>query len=161
MENEDFRLITHLDREFKCFRDGRVFIKRTNWRECTAIKPSYGSNYAYRIVSIPQDIRLHRLLGKAFLGLNIEDKKQMIDHIDGNGLNNSFENLRIVTNQENTKNYHTNIKSVQERYGKFRARIGKDGKSIISPTFDTTEEALNWRREKEIELGYMTRAVGI
>jgi hypothetical protein len=160
MENEDFRIITHLDREFKCFRDGRVFIKRTNWRECTAIKKAYGSNYAYRIVDIPNSVKLHRILGKAFLGLNIEDKKQMIDHIDGNGLNNSFENLRIVTNQENAKNYHTEIKAVQERNGKFRSRIGGGGK-IKSPTFDTKEEALNWRREKEIELGYMTRANGI
>lgn len=43
----------------------------------------------------------HRL---AWLYVNGEMPLEQIDHIDGDGLNNSIKNLRVVSNQENNKN---------------------------------------------------------
>lgn len=42
--------------------------------------------------------RLHRVI------LGIEDPNILIDHIDRNGLNNTRDNLRVVTNSENKRN---------------------------------------------------------
>lgn len=45
--------------------------------------------------------KAHRVIWKMVTG---EDPKDMIDHIDGDPSNNRFENLRICTNQENSRN---------------------------------------------------------
>ena len=37
----------------------------------------------------------HRIIGHAFLNLNVDDLKQQVDHVDGNRINN---NIRNTTN---------------------------------------------------------------
>ena len=44
-------------------------------------------------------IKMHSLI----LGMN---KGEIVDHIDGNGLNNCKNNLRVVTNRQNCANHH-------------------------------------------------------
>lgn len=51
-------------------------------------------------------VRAHRLVYEAFYG-KIPDGMQ-INHIDGNKLNNSINNLETVTNQENTQHAYDN-----------------------------------------------------
>ena len=45
-------------------------------------------------------VRMHRLL----LGLSVLESKMQADHIDGNSLNNTMSNLRVVTNSQNQMN---------------------------------------------------------
>lgn len=95
----------------------------------------------YKINKI--EYRHHRIVAYAFLGLDIEDKKSMIDHINGIRDDNRLENLRIVNNQQNNFNRH-NAKGYQERLnGKFMARITINKKTIHLGYFDTEEEARN------------------
>lgn len=53
-------------------------------------------------------VRIHRLVAEAFIE-NINNKP-IIDHIDGNKLNNNASNLRWVTNSENIMNENTHNK---------------------------------------------------
>lgn len=46
-----------------------------------------------------KSFKVHRLVGMAFIPNN--DNKPFINHIDGNPLNNRFDNLEWVTNREN------------------------------------------------------------
>ena len=68
--------------------------------------------------------------------------ENMIDHIDGNPLNNRIENLRIVTNQQNqfnrkqAKGYYWN-----KQYKKWIAQIIIDRKNKYLGYFENEEEA--------------------
>lgn len=58
-----------------------------------------------------QKIQFHRQL------LNLNDKKLVVDHINGNGLDNRFENLRICTPAENTRNQKIRPKGLSKYKG--------------------------------------------
>jgi hypothetical protein len=102
-------------------------------------------------------IKAHRLLAKTFLGLDIENRTKIIDHLDGNGLNNSFENLRIVSFRDNSRNMK-GIKGYWKSGNSYTSRITNNYGIFNQKTFKTIELALEWRRSKELEYGYLTRA---
>lgn len=85
-----------------------------------------------------------------------------IDHIDGNGLNNKLSNLRDVSTQDNLKNqamYVNNTSGVVGIYWtkasqKWVARIPHNGKLKYLGSFDDKLEAINARKQAEIEYGY-------
>ena len=43
-----------------------------------------------------------RLVASAFLDLDLTDKKLVVDHIDNDSMNDSVENLQIISNRENS-----------------------------------------------------------
>lgn len=78
-------------------------------------------------------------------------KGRVVDHIDGNPLNNSRSNLRICTQRQNAKNKH-NVSNVQPLNGRWRARICHDYQQIHLGMFDTKEEAEAAVMQKKREL---------
>lgn len=84
----------------------------------------------------------HRIIAYTYLGLDLENQKQQIDHQDGNKLNNSLDNLRVVTHQQNqwnqtkAKGYYFNKASQ-----KWKAQINLNNKNIYLGLFNTESEA--------------------
>ncbi len=95
--------------------------------------------------------RLHRLI----TGVS-ED--MVVDHINGNGLDNRRCNLRVVTRQQNSWNRVNPSTSatgvagvVPYGNGRFKAHLYCNGRYIYLGIFDTLEEAVQARREAERE----------
>ena len=92
--------------------------------------------------------------------MHVSDPKVMVDHKDGNGLNNQRSNLRICTNGQNKqngtvyKNSKTGFRGVTYRkdLNKFRSKISFNGKEIHLGYFDTALEAAQVRDRKALEL---------
>ena len=99
------------------------------------------------------NIKLHRFILNVKLG-------QMVDHIDGNPLNNRRNNIRICTCSENgmnrKKNVGTRYKGIKKLTGKrkkyFGARIQKQGTHYFLGCFATEKEAAKAYDEKAIQL---------
>ena len=91
--------------------------------------------------------RLHRLVWIYHNG-DIPDK-MLVDHIDGNPLNNKIENLRLSTNSQNICNSKipsTNTSGVKgvhwdKSNNKWRAQMKINHKTKNLGSFDTIEEA--------------------
>jgi len=131
--------------EIRCYKNGVVerCFKRKGWK----IVENIGNNKGYNHIKINKKMILrHRIIAYCFLGLqNIVGTNKgidLIDHIDGDKLNNSVENLRITNqsgnqrNRKNTKGYYFN-----KKMNKYRAQINVNGKHINLGDFDTKEEA--------------------
>jgi len=85
---------------------------------------------------------LHRVI------LDVVDRSLVVDHINGNGLDNRRENLRVCTQKENCRNRRkhkvgtSKYKGVSMRTnGMYRSRIRKDGKLYHLGDFSTEQEA--------------------
>ena len=94
----------------------------------------------YLQIRLDKKYRIHRIIGYAFLDLDINDRNQYIDHINGIRNDNSIENLRIVSKQQNDWNKHkeNKIRKINNRY---YPRIMVNRKEISLGGFDTEEEA--------------------
>ena len=169
MENEDYRIIEFRNQTFQCFRNGKVYRQmKAGWKPVgTTPKLACLDNYYYRIRTTAtngksKETKLHRLLAMVFLGLDIDDKTSVIDHIDGNGLNNDLTNLRVCTMKDNARNWK-NVKgvSIDKKTNYFKSSVmNNDGKRLYFSNRDY-ETVLRWRQAKEIEFGYLTRSIGI
>lgn len=89
--------------------------------------------------------------------LSVEDKDKRVDHINHETTNNTRDNLRIVTNSENTMNRNINSNNTSGVTGvnfekssrKWIARIQVDGKRIRLGYFAHFEDAVKARKEAE------------
>lgn len=79
------------------------------------------------------------------------------DHIDGNTLNNVRDNIRFITQQNNTRNRKLKSENKSGRVGvtwskrdnKWRARIKTDGKETYLGSFAKIEDAIKSREDAE------------
>ena len=96
----------------------------------------------YKVIEIKhKPYLIHRIVAFAFLGLDINNVNQIVDHIDRNKLNNNLTNLRIVTSQEN--NFNTNARGYRwnEKVKKFISYIRYNKKLIYLGCYDNEDKA--------------------
>lgn len=105
---------------------GRIRHKEKN----NLLKPSITCGY-YKIRlsnnGLVKDYMIHQLVYQIFKG-NYNKSKYIVDHIDGNKLNNDINNLRLLTNSENANAalYETKTNSSAKKV----AQYTKDGEFI-------------------------------
>jgi hypothetical protein len=101
--------------------------------------------YAYAMVSGRRQVMMHRFLMRA-------PKGKVVDHIDGNSLNNCRFNLRICTHQQNAANKwgplsasgYVGVRQVRE---KWEAHFTHKGVPYYLGCFDSAAEAARVRDE--------------
>lgn len=100
----------------------------------------------YRVIKINGKLYYaHRL---AWMYIYGRWPKELIDHIDGNGLNNKMSNLRELTNAQNIqatlklpKHNTSGFRGVIYHKGKWRAGISINNRRVEIGYFDSPEEA--------------------
>jgi len=107
------------------------------------LKPSILPNGYFAVVLCIYGKRkqfyVHQLVAMAFLGHSPCLFKLVVDHIDNNKLNNKSNNLRLITNRENSNQKHLNCSSkyvgVRKSGKKWRADIRINKIKVALGTF--------------------------
>lgn len=99
------------------------------------------------------NIRMHRII------MGVTDKNILVDHRDGNGLNNCRSNLRICTQAQNVRNMRnlkrsstSKYKGVRWKSGKYEASVEMYEKCYYCGRFTNEEEAALAYNKKASEL---------
>lgn len=143
----------------KVFRIAKLTWKR-NIKPCKPREIKDINNYGYIQVSFQgRPFGLHRII---FLLMTGSFPANDVDHIDGDRLNNKWENLREVARCENLRNigikssnstgYHG--VSFRKDTGKFTVYIDFDGVRYRGGSFTDLKDAVNKRREMETSFGF-------
>lgn len=139
--NETARIKVDLDKveELKQF---KIYIRKQ------------GGDTWYAAISINgKKVLLHRYL----MGMHEEECsiKKVVDHINGDKLDDRIQNLRVCEHKDNMKNIRKGNKVIgvfQLKNGKWAARIMHNYKGMHLGYFDTEQEAIIARLTKEFEL---------
>ena len=140
-----FKIIELHNNTLKVFEDGKVLVLgkyKPNKDEYYEKKCSNVRGYLQLHLNHKNKEKLyfvHRLVAYAFLNLDLENPKQLIDHQDRNPSNNFVSNLRIVTHQQNM--FNMNVKGYRKQGNKWRARIQIGKKNKHLGYFDNEEDA--------------------
>ena len=125
-----------------CFTNGHIYrvMANGNMEYCNSTKVENG----YLKLSCKYKKYLHhRIIGYAFLGLDIENTTSQIDHINHIRYDNRVENLRIVTNQQNQFNNIGKGYKWHKKANKWQARIRVNNKDIHLGMYDNEIDARN------------------
>ena len=106
-------------------------------------------------------LRLHRVVWALHYG---EWPAGEVDHIDGNRLNNSIGNLRMVSASENHRNQKRSINNTSGHLGvcwhkptsKWKVCLNHKGRQKHIGYYNTLEAAVEARRAANIKYGYHT-----
>ncbi|WP_324710403.1 HNH endonuclease signature motif containing protein [Pseudomonas citronellolis] len=117
----------------------------------------------YLVITIARRrMQAHRL---AWLYVHGEEPAGVIDHLDGDALNNRIVNLRVVPQATNTKNNKVSMNNtsghpgvyLNKRTGRWYAQIWDSMKCIHLGNFTDKADAVAARKLAEGQLGYVVR----
>lgn len=123
----------------------RALIDEEDYYKVVKYKWYFSKGYACTTVrdNKKHNIRMHNLI----MNFDPNNSDKIVDHIDGNTLNNQKSNLRIATKKQNStnkskcKNCKSGFKGVDFIIGKFRASLSDNRNHIHLGLFSTAEEA--------------------
>lgn len=122
----------------KCYYKGRV------------LKLSVDGN-GYYLINLSKEgkrkaIKVHQLVAMAFLGHKPNGMDRVVDHVNGDKLNNNVSNLQLTTNRENTSKDRVGSSkfigvSWHKQMKKWRVEIRINGPKVFLGLFHNEEEA--------------------
>lgn len=124
-------------------------LNESRWSLTTTGYPRRG---AITVGGAKREPRLHRVVVERILGRKL-DRKEEIDHINGNPLDNRRQNLRVATHRENLRNQQNRRKGISQYVGvaqcqgRWRAYLVLDNRQHHVGVFSTKEEAA-WMRDQ-------------
>ena len=137
----------------------RVRLKNRDMRHAGHIN-IYDNGKHYLIIGLyGNSYRAHRL---AYIFMEGFAPPDQIDHIDGDGLNNKWSNLRIANSLENAKNRRLRSDNTSgyigvswnKRKKKWGAYIKNSGKSVTIGLFANIQDAVDARERESIKYGF-------
>lgn len=119
----------------------------------------HGGKWSKYVCATDRKTRLHRFL------LDLEDPTLIVDHINGDGLDNRRENIRVCTRAENNKNMRKRKDNVSgcagvyldKETGLYCAKIQEGGKVHFLGRFDRLDQANIAYRAAAKVLGFSER----
>jgi hypothetical protein len=140
----EFRDIELFNRKLRVYSNGDILVRRKNRDEYYAKK--YDIRMGYRYLQLTHEkkqksYKVHRIVAFAYLDLDIDNPKILIDHIDRYTQNNNVSNLRQVSHQQNCFNRTAKGYCWHKRDNKWEAKIKLDGKTIHLGYFEKEEDA--------------------
>jgi hypothetical protein len=112
------------------------------------IMKEHTNKSGYKVIILRKDeksitFKTHQLIAMAFLDHQRNGNNMVVDHVNGDKLNNNLVNLNIIHNRLNiSKGMRPNgFTGVHKRYNKYRAMIRINNNLIHLGTFETAEEA--------------------
>ena len=144
---EEYREIEFLETNLRVYRNGNIWrlskggskgVKKGEWY-LLQVSPNGNGYLAFEIKN--KHYNCHRIVGMVYLGLDINNPKDQIDHKNRIRTDNRVENLQIVDSQKNS--FNTNAKGCyfRKNVNKWSAQIRINYKPIHLGYFDTEEEA--------------------
>ena len=117
-------------------------LARFRWRACRNGNVYYAQRRGNKAIGEPTVVYIHREILNAPNG-------SLVDHRDGDGLNNIRPNLRLVTRSQNLQNSRRSKRNTSghkgvswnKARGKWSANIGHDSELIHLGLYSTREEA--------------------
>lgn len=148
------------------YEDGKIYWIKAPKRKPSLAGAEAGSLNGNGYMAVKVDGRrfmCHRVIYEMIAG-EIPDGA-VIDHINGNKLDNNISNLRIASVSLNAKNCCMNSKntsgfngvSLYKRTGKYAAFSKSNGKHVHIGYFDTAEDAFKARLIYDTENGFTER----
>lgn len=156
MNQKNYKLIPLTKNQFaKVDTEDYEWLSQYSWRAIK--KPTYYAQRSWNENGKTRSIKMHREI------LKIYDPSVMVDHINGDTLDNRKENLRLCSNSQNQANRDipiTNttgfkgvqyIKNPRYKYKKYKAAIVHQGKQHFLGCFYTAEDAAKAYNEAAIK----------
>ena len=143
MNTEEDGIEVEINRQmFRCYRNGDVF-RLSKTGAYRLVNNCKNNSYGYNMIRCGgKMIFRHRIILYAFTEFDIYNPKKEVDHLDGNKLNNSLENLTEKTHQGNMHNkIHSKGYTFNKKQQKWQAQIKLNNNHIHLGCYNTRWEA--------------------